>query len=193
MRFIMPPLLGTAFVCALLTLPFASSPAESAPPEHAANQGAIKPGELNLRLSMRKLWEDHVAWTRLVIVATANNTPDLDATTQRLLRNQTDIGNAIKPYYGDAAGTQLSALLRTHILGAAEILAAAKQTTPKTRDCEDRLVRQRRRDRDVPEYSQSDELAARRDEGHDEGASRYHADRGRRLPPGPSHGERRRL
>ena len=79
-----------------------------------------------LRTAMRELWQDHVLWTRLVIVSTAANLPDLDATTQRLLQNQTDIGNAVKPYYGDAAGEKLTALLRTHILGAAELLAAAK-------------------------------------------------------------------
>jgi hypothetical protein len=44
----------------------------------------------------------------------------------RPLQNQTDIGNAIKPYYGDAAGNQLTALLRQHILGAADVLVALK-------------------------------------------------------------------
>src|SRR5262245_52831256 len=79
-----------------------------------------------LRQGMRKLWEDHVTWTRLVIVSTAANLPDLDPTTQRLLQNQTDIGNAIKPFYGDSAGNKLTELLRTHIVGAADVLAAAK-------------------------------------------------------------------
>jgi hypothetical protein len=76
--------------------------------------------------AMRKLWEDHITWTRLVIVSLANDLPDSDPTVQRLLQNQDDIGDAIKPFYGDAAGEQLSALLRDHILIAAEILQAAK-------------------------------------------------------------------
>jgi hypothetical protein len=75
---------------------------------------------------MRELWEQHVAWTRLTIVAFAANTPDLPATQARLLRNQTDIGNAIKPYYGRAAGNQLTRLLREHITGAVVVLQAAK-------------------------------------------------------------------
>lgn len=82
--------------------------------------------ELALRQTMRKLWEDHITWTRLVIVSTAADLPDLPPTTERLLRNQDDIGNAIRPFYGDAAADRLTALLRTHILGAAELLAAAK-------------------------------------------------------------------
>jgi hypothetical protein len=88
--------------------------------------GGRTTGECNLHQAMRKLWEDHVTWTRLVIVSTAAGLPDLDPTTQRLLQNQTDIGNAIKPFYGDAAGDRLTQLLRTHILGAATLLAAAK-------------------------------------------------------------------
>ena len=76
---------------------------------------------------MRKLWEDHITWTRLFIVSAVSDLPDKDATTQRLLQNQVDIGNAIKPFYGDAAGNQLTALLRMHILTAAEVLDDAKR------------------------------------------------------------------
>jgi hypothetical protein len=75
---------------------------------------------------MRKLWEDHVTWTRLFIVSFAAGLPDTDATAQRLLQNQTDLGNAIKPFYGNAAGRQLTVLLREHILIAADLLKAAK-------------------------------------------------------------------
>ena len=76
--------------------------------------------------AMRKLWEDHITWTRMVIVSTFADLPDQFPTVQRLLQNQEDIGDAIKPFYGDAAGEQLSALLRDHILIAAEILQAAE-------------------------------------------------------------------
>jgi hypothetical protein len=76
--------------------------------------------------AMRKLWEDHITWTRLAIVSFAGGLPDLQATEDRLLRNQVDIGNAIKPYYGAAAGNQLTALLKEHILGAVALLQAAK-------------------------------------------------------------------
>lgn len=76
--------------------------------------------------SMRKLWEDHVTWTRLAIVSLSNNLPDTGPTVQRLLQNQADIGNSIKPFYGEAAGNQLTALLRDHILIAAEIIKDAK-------------------------------------------------------------------
>jgi hypothetical protein len=75
---------------------------------------------------MRKLWEDHITWTRLVIVSLANDLPDTQTTVDRLLQNQVDIGNAVKPFYGEAAGDQLTALLTDHIVIAAEVIQAAK-------------------------------------------------------------------
>ena len=92
--------------------------------DHAPTAGSAK--QATLHDGMRKLWEQHVAWTRLTIVSFAANTPELPATQARLLRNQTDIGNAIKPYYGRAAGNQLTTLLREHITGAVVVLQAAK-------------------------------------------------------------------
>jgi hypothetical protein len=79
-----------------------------------------------LHADMRKLWEDHVTWTRLAIISLESGTPDTDATVARLLRNQTDIGNAIKPYYGAAAGKELTRQLRAHIRIAADVVLAAK-------------------------------------------------------------------
>ena len=79
-----------------------------------------------LRLGMHKLWEDHVVWTRNVILNIMDDLPGTDQAVARLLRNQDDIGNAIKPIYGDAAGTELTRLLREHITQAADLLKAAK-------------------------------------------------------------------
>ena len=52
--------------------------------------------------------------------------PDVDLVAERLLKNQQDLGNAIKPYYGDETGNKLTELLKAHILGAVDILKAAK-------------------------------------------------------------------
>jgi hypothetical protein len=79
-----------------------------------------------LQGAMRKLWEDHITWTRIFIISAAADLPDKAAATDRLLQNQVDIGNAIKPYYGDAAGNQLTTLLKEHITTAAEVVTAAK-------------------------------------------------------------------
>jgi len=76
--------------------------------------------------AMRKLWEDHITWTRIFIISAAGDLPDKATATERLMQNQVDIGNAIKPYYGDAAGDKLTSLLKEHISTAAEVVAAAK-------------------------------------------------------------------
>jgi hypothetical protein len=94
--------------------------------EHVHHQAALSPKGVAVRMDMRKLWEDHITWTRLAIISLEGGTPDTDATVGRLLRNQVDIGNAIKPFYGTAAGDALTALLREHILVAADVIAAAK-------------------------------------------------------------------
>jgi hypothetical protein len=80
----------------------------------------------DLKLAMRKLWEDHITYTRNFIISALATLPDQQAVTQRLLRNQDDIGDAIKPVYGNAAGTELTRLLRDHILIAADVVMAAK-------------------------------------------------------------------
>src|SRR5436189_3555812 len=79
-----------------------------------------------LRTNMRKLWEDHVTWTRNVIFCLADDLPGKDIAVKRLLKNQDDIGNAIKPYYGEEAGKKLTDLLYPHINISAEVVLAAK-------------------------------------------------------------------
>ena len=93
-------------------------------PGHAHKK--VAQSEVAFHDGMRKLWEDHVTWTRMVIVEVAAGSAATDATVARLLQNQVDIGDAIKPFYGDDAGDQLTELLTDHIVIAADILVAAK-------------------------------------------------------------------
>jgi hypothetical protein len=93
----------------------------------SADMGAVEQAAVcHLQSDMRKLWEDHITFTRLVIISVAHDLPDLKPTVDRLLLNQDHIGDAIKPFYGDAAGAGLTALLKEHITGAADLLLAAK-------------------------------------------------------------------
>ena len=97
---------------------------------HAHDGGAgaatLTRREHELRQDMRKLWEDHVTWTRLAVISLSSDSPDTDATVGRLLRNQADIGDAVRPFYGDGAADALTAELRRHILIAADVIAAAR-------------------------------------------------------------------
>jgi hypothetical protein len=114
-----------AVFSALVALALAGGHTMTAGAATAHHDHGKKPEAAALRMDMRRLWEDHVTWTRLAIISLTTNAPDTQATVTRLLQNQDDIGDAIKPYYGDAAGTQLSSLLREHILIAADLIAAA--------------------------------------------------------------------
>jgi hypothetical protein len=100
---------------------------------------SIPAQQLAFRNAMRKLWEDHITWTRVFIISALGDLPDKGPATDRLLQNQVDIGNAIKTYYGDAAGEKLTALLKEHITTAAEIVTAAKANdTAKMQDANKR-------------------------------------------------------
>ena len=111
-----------AAAVALVTAAIVVSPAADADPASAASRAS----RATFHDAMRELWEDHIVWTRMVIVSVVDELPDTSQAVDRLLANQDEIGDAIKPFYGDAAGEELSALLREHIAGAADLLAAAK-------------------------------------------------------------------
>ena len=85
----------------------------------------ISKAELNLRSKMRLLWEQHVAWTRMTIISLAFNLPNADFVTSRLLRNATDNGNSLRPYYGDVAANTYSDLIKQHLILAADLVKAA--------------------------------------------------------------------
>ncbi len=124
---------------ALLTAPFFGAaacadtknvadaqPTSDAPSTPDAPSNTVVTSQFQLRNAMRVLWRDHVVWTRAYLISAIADLPDMSTAAERLLRNQADIGNAIKPFYGDAAGDALTALLRTHITIAVEIVTAAK-------------------------------------------------------------------
>ncbi len=79
-----------------------------------------------MKTGLRRLWSDHVYWTREYIVGAGIGTANAEAAASRLLKNQEDIGNAIVPYYGKGSGEKLTGLLKQHIMIAVDLVAAAK-------------------------------------------------------------------
>jgi hypothetical protein len=88
--------------------------------------GSTNKSECDLKMAERRLWIDHVLWTRSFIVSDLASLEDKGPVLERLLKNQDDIGNSIKPYYGEEAGNKLAALLREHIKIAGQVTDAAK-------------------------------------------------------------------
>lgn len=82
--------------------------------------------ERYLMSNMRKLWEDHIIWTHMYIVSLFDNLGDIDQITDRLMVNQEDIGNVIRPYYGDKIGDELTQLLKDHISIATQLIKETK-------------------------------------------------------------------
>ena len=151
-----------ALFSALVALAFAGAARRAAHNDasHAAS-AAITPQELALRQDMRELWDDHITWTRLAVISLDDGLPDAQATVARLLRNQSDIGNAIKPFYGRVAGTKLTALLRQHILIAQTYRGREEWRPGGPGVTAGPLAGERRRDRDVPLERESSFVEAR--------------------------------
>src|SRR6185503_487463 len=93
----------------------------------AQGKPAAAPGDAasTLKQDMRKLWTDHVVWTRDYIIAATTKQPDATSALNRLMKNQDDIGNAVARYYGAPAGRQLTTLQKDHIAIAGDIVKAA--------------------------------------------------------------------
>lgn len=91
----------------------------------------ISQAEFRLRNLQRSLWEQHVAWTRMAIQSIIFSLPDVDVTTARLLRNAPEMGNSLKPFYGDRAAARYSHLIKDHLAIAAELVKAAKAGNQK--------------------------------------------------------------
>ena len=110
----------TAIVAAV-TFGSSSAPAMSTSPSTTTSAKAVA-----FHDAMRALWEAHGTWTERAIVDFVGGLPDTNLVVARLLQNQADIGNAVKPYYGAAAGHRLTTLLKAHINAAVGVLKAAK-------------------------------------------------------------------
>jgi len=92
----------------------------------SARAGALSPKAVAFDDAMRGLWQAHGTWTERAIVDFVGGLPDTNLVVGRLLQNQVDIGDAVKPYYGAKAGNKLTALLQAHINAAVNVLKAAK-------------------------------------------------------------------
>lgn len=110
------------FLLTLFLSPFKAHATENIYGEEIPFSKAI----CDFKMEQRKLWIEHVLWTRNFIISDISSLEDKSTVLERLLKNQDDIGNSIKPYYGEKAGNKLASLLREHISIAGQVVNAAK-------------------------------------------------------------------
>ncbi|WP_379154141.1 acetylglutamate kinase [Paenibacillus sp. sgz5001063] len=92
----------------------------------AVSSECLSRPQVDLMSLMRSLWEQHVTWTVIAIRSLVYGLPDTDETLARLLRNPSDMGDALKPFYGAAAGDAYAQLIKEHLVIAADLVKAAK-------------------------------------------------------------------
>lgn len=91
----------------------------------------ISINKFNLSNEMRMLWEQHVFWTRLLIVSILGSLKDLQETEKRLLRNPDDIGRIYGKFYGPRIQKTVTDLLTEHLVIGAELVTAFKNEDTK--------------------------------------------------------------
>jgi len=114
--------LVSLFLLTLILIPFKTQALETL----SSKDVFYNKPSCELRMLQRRLWIDHVSWTRNTIISDLSSLEDKGPVLERLLKNQDDIGNSIKPYYGEDAGNKLASLLREHIELAVKVTDSAK-------------------------------------------------------------------
>lgn len=87
--------------------------------------------EVKLLEQMNLVWEQHIMWTRMLLISIAENLKDLEATQTRLLRNPKDIANVFRPYYGANVANQIEKLLTEHLVIGKNLIVALKNNNQK--------------------------------------------------------------
>ena len=96
-------------------------------PNHNQNGSYwVSNNEVRLLLQMNLVWEQHIMWTRMLLISIAENLKDLDATQARLLENPKDIANVFGRYYGNVVANKIQQLLTEHLVIGKELIVALK-------------------------------------------------------------------
>ena len=86
----------------------------------------ISRNEVRLLEQMNLVWEQHIMWTRMLLISIAENLKDLEATQTRLLRNPKDIADVFRPYYGNSVSNEIQRLLTEHLVIGKDLIVALK-------------------------------------------------------------------
>lgn len=119
-------LLVTLLVTMMFSFTFMPLGAHAAAGKEPGSGMCMNDAKVKLKQDMRRLWDDHVGWTRSYMISAIAGLGDQQDVLARLLKVQQDTGDAVKPFYGEAAGNKLGELLKEHIQLAGSVIEAAK-------------------------------------------------------------------
>ena len=86
----------------------------------------ISSNEVKLLKQMNVVWEQHIMWTRMLLISIAENLKDLEATQTRLLENPKDIADVFRTYYGNNVANEIQRLLAEHLVIGKDLIVALK-------------------------------------------------------------------
>ena len=96
-------------------------------PNYTYNQNYwVSSNQVELLVKMNLVWEQHIMWTRMLLISIAENLKDLDATQSRLLENPKDIADVFRPYYGNLVANKIQELLTEHLVIGKDLIVALK-------------------------------------------------------------------
>lgn len=96
--------------------------------------GNLTPKEVKLYNLLRRLWIEHVMWTRFFLISTAANLGDLDYVTNRLLENPKDFAYLLSMFYSNQKASDFEKLFTEHLMIASQLVNAVKAGDTKTAD-----------------------------------------------------------
>ncbi len=132
------PFVGLSAKAASAAMPPAAMRGNAAPDDGMSDEAMpgevpdeVMPGEaappLSLHDRMRTLWEQHVWWTRELIISILSSLPDEAEVTSRLLENPDQIAALFRPAFGEQAARTISRLLSDHLVIGAELIKASRE------------------------------------------------------------------
>ena len=96
-------------------------------PNDAQNESYwVSMNQVQLLKQMNLVWEQHIMWTRMLLISIVENLKDLEATQTRLLRNPKDIADVFRRFYGNAVANRIQQLLTEHLVIGKELIVALK-------------------------------------------------------------------
>ncbi len=100
-------------------------------PAQSSSSFWISLPQVNLLKNMNLVWEQHIMWTRMLLISIAENLKDLDATRSRLLENPRDIANIFRRFYGNMIANTIENLLTEHLVIGEKLIVALKNNDMK--------------------------------------------------------------